>query len=166
MSLPVDLKNVPNAVFNSILIALHIPSIIPVKTLRLISVGLLCFWLGFPLFLFQELVVVNDTFCHLNCNNQDKLPNSCQRPGVWTKFRHQSLQASEWYLKCKYQLEIGPQVHILSTWHAHPQTMYKTSEKFQKGQSKKWVLVFMRGSRGGGMGSEPTLWKIASFLGS
>ena len=43
MSVPVDLRNVPNAVFNSKLIALHIPFIFPVKTLRLISVWIIVF---------------------------------------------------------------------------------------------------------------------------
>ena len=43
MSLPVDLRNVPNAVFNSKLIALHIPSMFPVKVLRLISVWIIVF---------------------------------------------------------------------------------------------------------------------------
>ena len=43
MSLPVDLRKVLNAVFNSKLIPLHIPSIFPVKTLRLISVWIIVF---------------------------------------------------------------------------------------------------------------------------
>ena len=46
-----------------------------------------------------------------HCNNKDKLFNSCQRPRPGTKFRDQSLQASKWYLKCKYKPEIGSQVH-------------------------------------------------------
>ena len=58
MNHPVDLRNLQNAVTS---IAQHIPSVFPVKILRLIAVWI-CYWLGSPLFLFQELVVVNDTF--------------------------------------------------------------------------------------------------------
>ena len=57
-------------------------------------------WLSFKMYMTSR-----------HCNNQDKLPNSCQRPRLGTKHRDQSLQASKWYLKCKYQPKIRSKVH-------------------------------------------------------